>query len=139
MKKLIVILIIASLAACEKEMGEADTLGDNAGILGTWVESGYADDVLQLNRQGELDPDRYGFSIHDDGTFVERKNSSFCGTPPISYGDYQGTWEAVSDSLLEITVGYWGGIMTYQIRIVSLSGDDLAVRFLYAQDRATSR
>ena len=139
MKKVLIILLIISLAACEKELLEADALGENAGIVGTWVETGYQDDVLHLDRRNEFDPSRYGFTIGEDGSFVENKNSGWCATPPISYAEFEVKWEAVSDSLLEITVGYWGGIMTYQMRIVSLAGNDLAIRFLYAADRMEAR
>lgn len=139
MKKLVMILLIISLAACEKELMEADALGENAGIVGTWVETVNQDDVLHLDRRDEFDPSRYGFAIGKDGSFVENKNSGWCATPPIAYSEFEGKWEAVSDSLLEITVGYWGGVMTYQMRIVSLEGNELAVRFLYAADRMDAR
>jgi len=113
----------------------------DAGPLVTFktMVRGYVDDVFWLDRSEQLDPFKYGFTINDDGTFIERKNAGWCGTPPISYDNFEGTWEAVSDSLLEITVGYWGGTMTYQIRIVSLDGDNLAIRYLYAEDRAQAR
>jgi len=49
------------------------------------------------------------------------------------------TWKAVSDSLLDITVAYWGGMMTYQIRIVSLGAEELSIRYLYTENRTDSR
>ena len=139
MKKIVFLLVLVLMISCEKELMEADALGENAGIVGTWIEHDYLDDVLKLNRADKLDPSKYGFSINDDGTFIENKNSGWCGTPPIAYGSFDGTWEAKSDSLLEVTVGYWGGIMTYQIRIVSLDSENLSIRYLYAADRATNR
>ena len=139
MKKIAYLLVLMLMFSCEKDHMETNALGDNAGIVGTWIEQGYVDDVFWLDRSEQLDPFKYGFTINDDGTFIERKNAGWCGTPPISYDNFEGTWEAVSDSLLEITVGYWGGTMTYQIRIVSLDGDNLAIRYLYAEDRAQAR
>lgn len=140
MKKLALLVIIALLASCSKDMMEvADSLGENGGIIGTWVENRYEDDVTFLSRADSLDVSLYGFTINDNGTFIERKNAGWCGTPPITYANYEGEWEALSDSLLEITVGYWGGTMTYQIRIVSLDQQNLGIRYLYAEDRADSR
>ena len=139
MKRILILLLVVALGSCEKEFLEADALGDNASIVGTWVETGTQEDILHLTRQEDLDPALYGFIIGEDGSFVERKNSGWCATPPITYENFEGTWKAVSDSLLEITVGYWGGSMTYQMRIISLSGNDLAIRFLYAENRADSR
>jgi len=139
MKKLIFLMVMALLLSCEKEFLEVEALGANAGIVGTWVEEGYRGDTTLLKRAGKLNEVKYGFTINEDGTFIERKNSGWCGTPPISYANYDGSWEAVSDSLLNITVGYWGGMMTYQIRVVSLNGEDLAIKYLYSEDMARAR
>lgn len=139
MKKLAFLLMMAILVSCEKEMLVMDALGENAGIVGTWIEEGYMGDTTLLRRAGDFEKDKYGFTLNEDGSFIERKNSGFCGTPPISYANYDGTWEAVSDSLLDITVGYWGGMMTYQIRIVSLNNKDLAIKYLYSEDMAKAR
>ncbi|MEN8229965.1 MAG: hypothetical protein ABFS38_17525 [Bacteroidota bacterium] len=139
MKKIVSLLVLTLLISCEKDFMEAENLGPNANIVGTWIEKGYEDDLLLLDRSTNLDSSKYGFSIHEDGKFIERKNAGSCGTPPIFYDNFEGTWEAVSDSLLNITVGYWGGTMTYQIRIVSLDQENLAIRYLYAADRAQAR
>lgn len=110
-------------------------LGENTGVVGTWVEEEYDEELLWLRRSTDLDPSRYGFRIMENGDFIERKNAGWCGTPPITYANFDGTWKALSDSLLDITVEYWGGIMTYQICIVSLDQEMLAVRYLYAENR----
>jgi hypothetical protein len=136
MKKLMFLLVVVLMVSCEKETIDLEALGENTGILGTWTEDEYKGDTLLLDRSGKLDNDRYGFTIKEDGTFIEHKNAGWCGTPPITYDNFDGTWEAVSDSLLNITVAYWGGVMTYQIRIVSVDGAKLAVRYLYSFDRA---
>ena len=138
MKRFGILLLLAAVISCEKELLEVDALGSNAEIVGTWIENGYVEDVLMLDRAKAINPSKYGFSINDDGTFIEHKNAGWCGTPPISYDSFDGTWKALSDSLLEITVGYWGGTMTYQMRIVSLEQDQLAIRYLYTEDRVQS-
>lgn len=132
-------LLTGILFSCEKEAADPEKLGQNAGILGTWVEAGQDAGRMWLSRSGELDPDRYGFILREDGTFIEHKNAGWCGTPPITYAEYEGSWLALSDSLLEVTVGYWGGTMTYQMRIVSLDEEQLSIRYLYGEDWATAR
>ena len=139
MKQLVLFIVVLLLVSCEKDSMELGALGSNGGIVGTWVEDGYSGDTLWLYRSGELDLEKYGFSINDDGTFLERKNAGFCATPPISYDNFEGNWEAVSDSLLDITVAYWGGMMTYQIRIVSLDAEELAIKYLYTEARVDTR
>ena len=46
---------------------------------------------------------------------------------------------ALSDSLLDITVGYWGGSMTYQMRIVHMEEERLKIRYLYTNDRVEAK
>lgn len=139
MKKLYVLLLAVMLISCEKDVLESDALGENSGIVGTWIAHAYEDELTLLLRGEELDHSRYGFTIYEDGNFLERKNAGWCGTPPISYDNFEGTWEALSDSLLDITVAYWGGSMTYQMRIVSLDADELKIRYLYSNDRVEAR
>jgi len=139
MKRLLFFGLIALLISCEKDLMELDALGANSGIVGTWVEEEYQGDTLFLHRSGAFDKEKYGFTLKEDGTFVERKNAGWCGTPPITYDNFEGTWKAVSDSLLDITVAYWGGMMTFQIRIVSLESEDLAIRYLYTENRTDNR
>ena len=139
MKKILFFLTLVMMVSCQKEFLEADALGSNSGIVGTWVEEGYEGDVLFMNRSDQLDPSKYGFIIEDDGTFIERKNTGWDAAPALALDNFEGSWEAVSDSLLNITVAYWGGTMTYQIRIVSLDEEQLSIRYLYAEDRANAR
>jgi hypothetical protein len=135
MKRLVILLAMAMLVSCGKDFLVTEDLGENAGIIGTWIDDGYKGDTLRMYRAGELDAAKYGFTINEDGTFIERKNAGWCGTPPISYDNFEGTWEVVSDSLLDITVAYWGGMMTYQIRIIAVEEQELAIRYLYDADR----
>ena len=138
MKRLAFLMVMVLMISCENDLMELEALGSNAGVIGTWIEDGYKGDTLFLDRSGGFDKEKYGFTINDDGTFIEHKNSGFCGTPPIAYDNFDGNWEAVSDSLLDITVAYWGGMMTYQIRIVSVDAEELAIKYLYTEDRMDS-
>ena len=140
MKKWTGLLFALLLLGSCAELDYTETmLGENAGIVGTWVEESREELVTIMERAESLDPDKYGFIIRENGVFIERKNAGWCATPPISYENFEGTWEALSDSLLEITVGYWGGTMTYQMRILSLDGQSLRIRYLYAEDRAENK
>jgi hypothetical protein len=141
MKKLCLLFIPIFFLACEKDTLEVEALGENTSIIGTWVEQGEAsliveeDGMMRFTRSEDLDPDHYGFIFQNNGSFTERKNSGWCGTPPIAYDNFEGTWEPLSDTLLDITVAYWGGTLTYQMHIVSLEGDVLGIRYLFTEDR----
>ena len=141
MKRLLLVFITISMLACEKDQLAVENLGENVSIIGTWVEvvdislPPVYDGVTRLSRSEELDPDLYGFIFHEDGSFTERKNSGWCGTPPISYDNFEGTWSPLNDTLIDITVGYWGGTLTYQMWIQSMEGDELGIRYLFTEDR----
>lgn len=139
MRRLVLLFIAVLLTGCTKDFPELEALGENTGIVGTWIDDGYRGDTLWLKRAGELDKLKYGFTIEDDGTFIERKNVGWATTLNVPLDDYEGTWEAVSDSLINITVAFWGGMMTYQIRIISVDEEDLAIQYLYSEDREEAR
>lgn len=145
MKKLLFLVLPLLLISCEKDLMEVDALGQNADIIGTWVETlgvqafVAEDGIARFDRAKDLNPDSYGFVLNADGTFKERKNAGWCGTPPISYDNFEGTWEPWSDSLLDITVAYWGGSMTYQMRIMFVEGDKLGIRYLYEESRVDTK
>ena len=138
MKRAVYLILLVVLVSCEKMVNDAEILGENADIIGTWIEDGYEDDVTVMERVERFDNNKYGFTLNEDGSFIERKNAGWCGTPPIYYDNFEGEWKAISDSLLEITVGYWGGTMSYQLRIISLDSEQLKIKYLYAENRADS-
>jgi hypothetical protein len=125
MKKvfLLVGFLITLSSSCTKEGIKIDP--DNL-LIGTWAYSGYKDDASIFTRSQEF-TDNHCYRFNSVGTLIERKNSGWCGTPPISYADYQGTWEILDDTLILINVGYWGGLIFYKLDIESVSSDTLKV------------
>lgn len=139
MKKLLFLFLPFIMLSCEKDEPEMANLGENTGIVGIWVEnqdeSPGEDGATHFIRLDDFEEDQYGFWFREDGYFRERKNAGWCGTPPIYYDNFDGSWAPLNDTLIDITVAYWGGTMTYQMWIVSLEGDRLSVRYLYTEDR----
>ncbi|MBI5471977.1 MAG: hypothetical protein HY961_06490 [Ignavibacteriae bacterium] len=102
-------------------------------IYGTWIQEERVGSETVMLKSAGLDSDNYGFVIDSIGSFVERKNAGWCGTPPISYANFSGEWNAETDSLLHIDVAYWGGRTSYNIHIVTLT--DSVMRFRYEEYR----
>jgi hypothetical protein len=125
MKRIALILFLLSslFFSCTKEQIKIDP--DNL-LIGVWVFSEYKDDVTIFNRDQEF-IDNDCFKFNSDGTLIERKNSGWCGTPPISYANYDGTWSIVNDTLIQVKVGYWGGTTSYKLDIESISPTTLKV------------
>ena len=127
MQKYFFLLLVASLSisSCTK-MGED--------IIGYWVYDNYdqEDSVTVYNRVKDMPDDAHGFAFKENGVFLEHKNAGWCGTPPISYANYEGTWTR-TDSLVTIEVGYWGGTSRYQWEIYSVNRDHLSVKVISSE------
>lgn len=121
------ICISLLFSSCEK-----NNLSPEAGELeGIWIEKGYEENISIFEKAKKIDENKYGFKISEGGEFLEHKNSGWCGTPPISYASYDGTWKYESDSVLVIDVGYWGGNISYKLEIVELTSNTLKTRYHY--------
>lgn len=127
MKTINILLLLASiliLNACKQPI--EPPIDESNKLLGTWINPVYVDTLCRFERTTALQDTAYGFSIQSDKVFIERKNSGWCGTPPISYENYKGTWTE-NDSVLSITVGYWGGTVDYQWKLISVDDKYLTV------------
>jgi hypothetical protein len=122
MKKTIVIIsLLFIIGGCSKE--NMDLNPDNL-LIGVWNFSEFRDNTYIYTRSNDF-VDGPCYKFNSDGTLTERKNSGFCGTPPISYADYTGSWSMINDTLINVTSGYWGGTMTYMLDIELLNSESL--------------
>lgn len=115
-------LIGILLFACSEE----DEIQTSAfEINGYWANGEYTDSIQTYYRTEQLADNQYSFGFETKGKFVERKNAGWCGTPPISYGDYQGSW-SINDSIVQISVPYWGGTTDLEWKILSIDNQHLS-------------
>lgn len=122
--KTCMILFVISLISCEESIEE---MADKSDLLvGYWVNPTMVDTCWRYERANGLQDDDYGLSFQPDYSFVERKNTSWCGTPPIVYANYEGTWTR-KDSIISVSVDYWGGMANYQWKIISIDDHYLTV------------
>lgn len=122
--RLIILLLVLSLIACEKNNENSAPSKDH--LIGSWFNPQYNDSIVTFDRAEGLVDNEYSFSLKEDKTFIERKNAGFCGTPPITYADYNGIWSE-NDSIIEITVDYWGGTSDYTWKLVSVDESTLII------------
>jgi len=125
--KLILVLSLFGWISCEKS--NDPVIDDSDLLIGYWINPVAVDTFLKYERVGELKENAYGFGFKTGHSFVERKNAGWCGTPPVIYGDDQGTW-ARNDSLIDIEVPYWGGTAHYQWKIISLDNSSMTIAVL---------
>jgi hypothetical protein len=126
--KVLILGFLLPLFACEENVV---TVNEGAGInaeslIGSWIHPQYNDSTITYEKSGKLSDQEYGFSFLPENKFLERKNIGWCGTPPVSYGDYEGTWTR-NDSILDISVGYWGGTEDFKWKIMSMDQHHLTL------------
>jgi hypothetical protein len=95
-------------------------------LLGNWINPIDQNGFWTYDKTENLLDNDYGLSFKSEQVFNERKNSGWCGTPPITYADYEGSWFQ-NDSIVNISVGYWGGEISYQWKIILIENDKLTI------------
>jgi len=117
-------LILLGLVACNKSN---DVAVDDSNLLkGSWINPVANDSTLTYQRANSLNENEPGLAFKEAQSFLERKNAGFCGTPPITYADFEGSWDQ-DDSIINITVDYWGGQAFYEWKIESLTKTQLTI------------
>ncbi|MBT3421589.1 MAG: hypothetical protein HN921_12855 [Bacteroidetes bacterium] len=120
------------LASCSKKdllIGLDPAL--NESIEGSWMHAYYSDSLQILSASNKLKNDAYGFTFETNGTFKENKNAGGCGTPPITYKMYDGKWKRTSDSVFTIDTEFWGGEISFELRVISISPDTIKIHTSY--------
>lgn len=125
MKTIILSLLLLIVITGCKKAPDADPDPNNMHI-GYWHDPQISDSVWTYRRASTLPIDNYGFVVVRGGLFIERKNAGFCGTPPITYTDYEGNWE-LSGNILVINTKYWGGSEQYRWRVKHCDNKVLSV------------
>ena len=121
----LVLMSQALILSCKKDDVKLNENQDN--LIGNWINPEYTDSLMIFEKSGTLKLNEYGISFKADGKLIERKINGWCGTPPVVYSDYEGTWTK-QDSLISIEVGYWGGTSVYKWIIISVAGNKLKVK-----------
>lgn len=122
-----ILFLMIMVAGCSKDEIKIDP--DNL-LIGVWNYSEYRDNSSVFTRNDQF-IDNHCYKFNSDGTLTERANSGFCGTPPVTYADYSGTWTILNDTLIRINVGYWGGTTKYKLDIEHIDNKSLTASFVY--------
>jgi hypothetical protein len=99
--KTVLFLFLVTTIGCE-DNNETIPINESNKLLGHWINPVYTGSELQLSRASSLKTDQYGLSFIEKTQCVER-SSGWCGTPPLTFFDFKGTWTR-TDSVLIITI-----------------------------------
>jgi hypothetical protein len=92
-------------------------------IIGVWMDGDceLKDDATCLKKVKSFKEDNSGFQFKKGGKLVRRQNTGKCATPPISYGNYTGTWKKTSSMTLTIKYKYFAGTIEEDWKIVEIT------------------
>jgi len=119
--RVLYLLIFFSVLGCKKEQPYFTYVPEQ--MIGYWSLSGYADSLTVYSKIPAF-TDAPGICFQENGFFIERQNSGWCGTPPVTYSDYKGKY-ALKDSLLVIESAYWGGSYRSEWKLQEVTHDTL--------------
>jgi hypothetical protein len=122
--KLTLISLVFFNISCKKDY--IQTINPSGKLIGYWINPIAIDSLWKYERANALIENDYGFIFTSNNLFIERKNSGWCGTPPISYENFEGTWDW-NDSIVDIDVPFWGGIANYRWKIISIDNKSLTI------------
>jgi len=105
---------------------------DTEKLIGVWVYSGYdkEQNIVIYERRSKFDDDEAGIEFRQNNKLIKRQNTGWCGTPPISYGNYDGKWEVLTDSTIHLQYDYWGGVAEEDWKFSEIS--DKYMKILWA-------
>ena len=111
-------------SACENDM---ELKSDEAELLiGHWISPVYIDTLVKYTRAESLNENDFGISFNPGNSLVERQNAGWCGTPPISFANYNGTWSKTGD-IIDITVDFWGGKANHLWKVIAIDAKTLTI------------
>ena len=112
------------LTSCDYDQ---DLKSENAELLiGNWISPLYIDSLVQYTRAEALKVDYSGISFKSENLLIERQNADRCGTPPISYANYNGTWSKTGD-IIDISVDFWGGKVNRKWKVIAIDEKSLTI------------
>ena len=117
--KTVLLLVLVTTLGCSQE-NETIPINESNKLIGHWINPIYTGSELQLTRANSLKNGEYGMSFLEKTQCVER-SSGWCGTPPLTFTDFKGSWTR-TDSNLIITID--NGLGTQNIKWVIKTLDD---------------
>lgn len=122
-KNLLLLLTVFIINSCQQNDEIEVNLNDL--LIGNWVSGTYQNETLTFQRVNSLNDDAYGISFKSNGNFIER-SSGWCGTPPLTFFDYQGSWQTENTLIKIVSSNSFNGGINW--RVVSLTETELIVK-----------
>jgi len=90
--------------------------------------------IIRFEKSDNLPENSIGIRFMNGGKLIERKNSCWSGTPPISYVNFSGDWQMMKNGDIVIDVSYWGGMEHKVWKIIDVTRNFLKVEVVSRED-----
>jgi hypothetical protein len=124
--KTVLFIVIVTTIGCSQN--ETIPINESNKLIGHWINPVYTGSELQLTRASSLKDGGYGLSFLEKTQCVER-SSGWCGTPPLTFSDFKGTWVR-TDSILIVTINNGLGMQNIKWKIKTLDDKTLIMERL---------
>lgn len=106
-------------------------------LIGIWLieENETSQNNASFQRTKKFKKDEPGIQFRKNGTLIKRQNSGWCGTPPISYTNYEGTWDMTGDSTLSVQYEFFDGTIEEDWKIIKVDKKGLKIVVLNTRTR----
>lgn len=126
--KILLLLLMVIHIGCDTDV-ESLQINESDKLVGHWIKPVANDTELKLDRANTLKKDAYGISFLTESNCIER-SSGWCGTPPLIFADFQGTWKR-NDSIITITIDNgMNGLEAINWKIKTLDDQSLVIERL---------
>lgn len=114
--------LLVSLTSCQTN--EKIDVNPNNLLIGYWGNAVYQNETTTFQRMNSLPDQDYGVAFIEKDEFIER-TSGWCGTPPLTFFNIDGTWEKEGTLIMISTNSYPGN---FNWRIISLDQNQLVIK-----------
>jgi hypothetical protein len=124
-KNIYFLLFVVLITSCEiNEQRKVAVMDKDNLLLGNWVSPVYNEETTTFIRGASLPEESYGILFQHNGTLIER-TSGFCGTPPLTFFNVEGTFVLEND-IISITKESYPSF--YGWKIIELTEKKLVVK-----------
>ena len=98
-------------------------------ILGHWTHEGVdKNEIAQYKSKSSFPKTKGGIAFLENGKLIVRQNAGWCGTPPISYSNFDGEWKWIDKNNVSLRYAFWGGTILEEWEIISVDKTSMKVK-----------